>query len=75
MEYEKTMTLFHIQRIADMQWDALGEALVLLLEVGPTDGSRRMPMAISIDPVAAEVLLDVLPQALAGRPGEEPPRQ
>lgn len=74
-EYEAVTPLCHIQRIVDLKWDALGAALALVVEIGPEDGSRSMRAVISLDPVEAAALSDVLPQALAGRPGAAAPRQ
>lgn len=75
MEYEQAMTLFHVQRIEDMKWDATNSALVVMATVGPMDERKSTPLAFSLSPEAAQSLADVLPIAIEERPAEGSPRQ
>lgn len=75
MEYEALQTLFHVQRIEEMAWDALNQALVVKAVVGPIDGSRSVPLAFSLSPEAARSLAEVLPLAIEERPREAAAKQ
>lgn len=75
MQLEKVETQFHVQRIVDMGWDALNEALLVLAQVGPLDGAHASRLVFSLSPEAAQSLADVLPQAIAGRAPEGPAKQ
>jgi hypothetical protein len=74
LEYEQLLTLATVRGLGQVCWDALGQSLLVEVDIRHKDG-RSVRLPVSLPPEVAEELFHRLDAALSERSREEPNRQ